>query len=254
MTQIVNKDAEAGEGRGRIRRALPALGLIAAAVSGYMSQSGGPGAVTLPVPAAPISGPEVIAQEVTLLHFARAQGIGDAIRETGVAFPDPINARLGEIRDIVQEGRTEVTAYKVDMAYSAGYLDGLEGSWDLNRLDRYTETIFQVEKGILELSDQATLRWSARLGDHDAAGLVSGAMAITVAGIAHEPIWTGPITAGTERGDLFFEVSAATRLMLAELHDAAYIPPPLLSVSDPAPVTQDPFQDLPVAGVCAVEI
>lgn len=254
MTQIVNKDAVKGEGQGRIRRSLPVLGLLAAAASGYMSQSGGPGAVTLPLPATPVYAPEMIAQEATLLHFARAQGIGDAIRETGIAFPDPVNARLDEIRDIVQEGRTEETAYKVDMAYSAGYLDALEGGWDINRLDRYTETIFQVEKGILELSDQATLRWSSRLEEQNTAGLVSFAMAITVADFAHEPIWSGPINTEVEIGDLFFEVSSATRLMLAELHDAAYIPQPLLNVSDPAPLIEDPFGDLPAASVCAVEI
>jgi len=255
MTHIMPKNESPPRGNGRIRRALPALGLIAAAISGYSSQSGGSEAVPIPEQVAQVVTVPMIAQEATLLHFARAQGIGDAIRETGIAFPEPINDRLGEIRAIVEEGRTEATAYRVDMAYSAGYLDALEGGWDLDRLDRYADSILRTEKGILELSDQATLRWSESIGREEGRALVTGTIALTVAQDPYEPIWTTSIADDPNRGSAFVEVSTAVRLLLDEMHEAAYVPAqPQNAVETSGPSVADPFDGLPPFSACGMEI
>ena len=254
MTHIALKNDATSRGNGRIRRALPALGLVAAAISGYTSQSGGSEAVPVPERVAQVVTVPMIAQEATLLHFARAQGIGDAIRETGIACPEPINDRLGEIRAIVEEGRTEATAYRVDMAYSAGYLDALEGGWDLDRLDRYAESILRTEKGILELADQATLRWSDRLGRDEGRSLVTGTIALTVAQDPYQPIWSGPIGDDPNRGAAFVEVSNEVRLMLDEMHEAAYVPAQPQNAVQTGTGVADPFDALPPFSACGMEI
>ncbi|PTX52647.1 hypothetical protein IQ03_03897 [Gemmobacter caeni] len=254
MTHIIPKNAPEPRGNGRIRRSLPALGLVAAAISGFTSQSGGSEPVPAPERVAAVVTVPMIVQEATLLHFARAQGIGDAIRETGIPFTDPINARLEEIREIVEEGRTEATAYRVDMAYSAGYLDALEGGWDLNRLENYTESIFRTERGILELSDQATLRWSEHLGLEEGRALVTGTIALTVAQDPYEPIWSGSVEEGPHRGAAFVEVSTSVRLILDEMHEAAYVPSLPRHELEARSETEDPFQGVPPFSACGMEI
>jgi hypothetical protein len=255
MTHIINKDLPPPQKSGRIRRALPALGLIAAAISGYTSQTSGAGtemAAPEQLPTA-VTAP-MIAQEATLLHFARAQGIGDAVRETGVPFPDQMNQKLSEVRQIVETGRTEGSAYRIDMAYSSGYLDALEGGWGISRLDQYVDAIFQTEKGILELADQATIRWSDDLGPEGGRELILGAMALTVVQDPYEVIWSGSITGDPQRMAASMEVSGAVRLLLDEMHEAAYVPEPVTGLTGVQAGIPDSFEDVPTTSTCTLEI
>lgn len=255
MTHLINKDLPSPQKSGRIRKALPALGLIAAAISGYTSQTGGvTPAVAAPEQVAAVVTAPMVAQEATLLHFARAQGVGDAIRETGIAFPDQMNQKLSEVREIVQTGRADGSEYRIDMAYSSGYLDALEGGWELDRLDQYVDAIFRTERGILELADQATIRWSGDLGLEGGRELVIGAMALTVARDPYEIIWSGSLEEDPQRGAAFMEVSGAVRLMLDEMHEAAYVPEPLPGMTEVRAQIADPFRDAAPTSTCALEI
>jgi hypothetical protein len=256
MTHISPNADQAPRGNGRIRKALPVLGLIATAISGLTSQSDGSQVTASPERTGSVVTVQMIAEEATLLHYARAQGVGDAIRETGIPFPDQMNEKLGTVRDLVNTARTESTGQLVDMAYSSGYLDALEGGWDLVRLERYVDTIYRTERGILELADQATLRWAGEIGLEDGRSLITGAIALTVSQDHYAPIWSGTIGEDPVRANAFVEVSGAVRRMLDAVHEAAYVPPPF---PGPGPdhagqdVT-DPFRDATPSGVCAMEI
>jgi len=254
MTHIAPKDTPTPRGNGRIRRALPLLGLIATAIGGLTFGSDGSQSLAAPETLSSVITTQMIAQDATLLHFARAQGIGDAIRETGVPFSDPMNAKLGTIREIIETARTEGTDHRIDMVYSSGYLDALEGGWDLGRLDRYADAIFQTERGILELADQATLRWSADLGREEGRALVTGAIAVTVSYDPYEPIWTGTLEEGSSRGTAFLEVSGVTRLLLDAMHEAAYVPDPAPGLTSGDADLPDPSRNTPPSGTCAMEI
>ncbi len=254
MTHLVDKNAPGPSGNGRIRRALPALGLIAAAISGYNAQSGQTEPARPPEAVARVVTAPMIAQEATLLHFARAQGVGDALRETAGPLPAPLDRSLRDTAALVEAGRTDLTAYRIDMAYSSGYLDGVEGGWGHDRLDAYLNAAFRTEIGLLELADQATLRWADAFGLEGGRALVTGAMALTVAAGPFEPIWSGPISAGTDRGAAFVEVSSAVRGLLAELNEAAYLPPPPPTMVEIGCAIVAPTSDLPPSDVCAMEI
>lgn len=254
MTYIAPKNTPTPRGNGRIRRALPTLGLIVTAIGGISSWSDRAQVLAAPEVLAPAITTKMIAEDATILHFARAQGIGDAIRETGVPFSDPLNVKLGTIREIVEAARTERTDHRIDMVYSSGYLDAVEGGWDPDRLDRYADAIFQTERGIFELADQATLRWSADLGLEGGRALVTGAIAMTVSYDPYEPIWTGTLEEGSSRGTAFLEVSGATRLLLDAIHDAAYVPDLAPGLTGPLADLPEPFRDTPPSGTCAMEI
>lgn len=256
MTHISPNPDQAPRGNGRIRKALPVLGLIATAISGLTSQSDGSQVTASPERTGKVVTVQMIADEATLLHYARAQGVGDAIRETGIPFPDQMNEKLGTVRELVETARTGGAAYQIDMAYSSGYLDALGGGWDLGRLDRYVDTIFRTERGILELADQATLRWAGEFGLENGRALITGTIALTVSQDAYAPIRSGTIGEDPVRANAINEVSGAVRRMLEEVHEAAYVPPPF---PGPAPdhagqdVT-DPFRDARPSGVCAMGI
>ena len=226
MTHLVNKEAPEPRGNGRIRRTLPALGLIAAAISGYASQPGGPETAPAPERLAPVVTVPMIVRDATLLHFARAQGVGDALRETVGPLPAPLDRSLQDTAALVEAGRTDLTAYRIDMAYSAGYLDGVEGGWGPERLQGYLNAAFRTEIALFELADQAIVRWAGPLGLEGGRALVTGTMALTVASGPLEPVWSGPISAGSDRGAAFLEVSIAVRGLLGELEEAASQPPP----------------------------
>lgn len=257
MTHLVDKNAPERGGNGRIRRTLPALGLIAAAISGYNAQSGDAARIAEPERVALVVTPPMIAQEATLLHFARAQGVGDALRETAGPLPDPLDRSLQDAAALVEAGRTDLTAYRIDMAYSAGYLDGVEGGWGPERLDAYLNAAFRTEIGLLELADQATLRWAGTFGLEEGRALVTGAMAMTVMNDPVEPIWSGPVEEPPHRGAAFIEVSVLVREMLSALEEAAYLPP-----SPPLPSTMvevgcavvAPSQSPTPPDACAMEI
>ncbi len=254
MTHLVDKNAPERGGNGRIRRTLPALGLIAAAISGYNAQTGGALPLNEPERVSVVVTPPMIAQEATLLHFARAQGVGDAIREAGTLMPDRLEESLRTAATIVEEGRTGETAYRIDMAYSAGYLDGSEGGWSAERLDGYVTRALMTEIGLLELADQATLRWAGTFGLEEGRALVTGAMAMAVMSDPFEPIWSGPVDEPPQRGIAFIEVSGAVREMLSALEEAAYLPPFPATMVEVGCTVARTSSDLPPPDVCAMEI
>lgn len=241
MTHLVDKNAPERGGNGRIRRTLPALGLIAAAISGYNAQSGDAARIAEPERVALVVTPPMIAQEATLLHFARAQGVGDAIRERTGPLPAPLGRSLEDAAAIVEGGRTGLTAHKIDMAYSAGYLEGAEGGWGPERLDAYLNATFRTEIGLLELADQATLRWAGTFGLEAGRAIVTGAMAMTVASDPFDPVWSGPLSEGAERASAFVEISSATRDLLDALDEAAL--PTLITVAREGDASPDPASD-----------
>jgi len=163
-----------------------------------------------------------------------------------------VTEKLEIIQNIVAEARTELTAYNIDMAYSSGYLDAMDGGWDVGRLNHYATSVFQTEKGIMEISDAATLRWAVRLGLEEGRALITGAIAVTVTQDPYQPIWSGTVEDSPYRGAAFIEVSSAVRLMLDEMHEAAYVSV-VLPVQDCTGVA-DPFQDTPPSNTCSMEI
>lgn len=225
MADFPDRTERSPQGRGAIRRALPALGLVAAAISGYTSQSGSNAQDLSPPDIAPLTNIPMIIQDATLLHFARAQGIGDGLREIMGKLPDSLDLSLRDAGEIVDAGRTERTAYRIDMAYSAGYLDGVEGRWEADRLDRYLDAVFRAEVGLQELADQATLRWAEEIGLDGGRALVTGVMALTVASDPLDPVQ--PRLGKNEPGlDVAFtEISRETGKLLEALDLAAYVIP-----------------------------
>jgi hypothetical protein len=231
MTFIIDKNAPTPRGNGMIRRTLPVLGLVAAAISVHAMQSGSNEAFPpLETVAAAVTAP-MIAREATVLHYARAQGIGDALRETTGPLPTRLEESLQGAVGIVAYLRTEATEHRIDMAYSAGYLDGMEGGWGADRLEGYLDAAFRTEIGLLELADRSTLRWAGTFGLEEGRAIVTGAMAMTVASAPFQPIWTGPIDENTEQGAAFLEVSTSVRSLLDVLDDAAYQPADLIAAT-----------------------
>lgn len=223
MTHLGQHNHKSQTGAGRIRRVIPLLGMISAAIHGYTSQTNGASAPPPdPELIAPLVSAEMISLDVTLLHYARAQGVGDALIEDGAVIPSRLRRAMGAVAEIVAEGRTETTAYQVDMAYSSGHLEGSEGGWSALRLDEYVSAISGTQIGIRELADQATLRWSEVFGLEEGRSFVTGTIAMTVSAEGMSPIWSGQIEDGSGRSDAFLEVSGAVRTMITSLQEAAF--------------------------------
>lgn len=218
--------------RASLRRVLPALGLVSAAIS----LAGPQFSVAKIAPALPSEPPamtvEMMAKDATLLHHARALGIGDALRETGVIFDAELQEKTVAVSQAVAEGRNPSTEVKIDMAYSDGYLDGSEGSWSVERLDAYIDRIFGAEVGFREISDQSFLRWKGQLGEEETRNMVSGTIALTVADFPEDVILATSLMSKPERFELFTSVSATVKGILDGLNDAAYFPPILESSPD----------------------
>lgn len=219
MTDIASKNGAAPQGNGRIRRALPALGLVAAAISGYSSQSSDGHAGQI-VDARPPLTVELITQEATLLHYARAQGVGDGLRESGAELPSPLQTRLDEVSDVVAAARTEQTAYQIDMAYSGGMLDASEGHWSPASLENYVQMIDFAQIGIREIADRTTLRWEDELGLDLARVSVTTSLAAALTQMVE--ISELPQLAGPMGLAVVADVSGELRPLLDHLDDTAF--------------------------------
>jgi hypothetical protein len=219
MTHIADKNVTRRSGTGRIRRALPALGLVAAAISGYSSQSSGSSSELGPEPAPPLT-VELIIQEATLLHYARAQGVGDGLREGGALLSERLERRMAEVSETVASARTDQTAYQIDMAYSAGVFDASEGRWSPASLENYVQMIDFAQIGIREIADRTTLRWEEELGLDLARVSVTTSLAAVLtqmADISELPQLSGPMGLA-----VVADVSGELRPLLDHLDDTAF--------------------------------
>lgn len=219
MTCIADKNGTGRSGNGRIRRTLPALGLVASALSGYSAQTSDTSAVQAHVVRPPLT-VEVITQEATLLHYARAQGVGDGLRESGVDMPGRLQSRLAEVSETVTSARTDQTAYQIDMAYSAGVLDASEGHWSPAYLENYVRMIDFAQIGIREIADRTTLRWEEEIGLDLARVSVTTSLAAVLtqmADISELPQLAGPMGLA-----VVADVSGELRPLLDHLDDTAF--------------------------------
>lgn len=227
----------------QVRRTLPALGLVTAAMSGYSSQSSTGASLTALDPVPPLT-VELITQEATLLHYARAQGVGDGLREAGTVLPEPLEARMSDVAMTVEGARTGRTAHKIDLAYSEGRLDAEEGSWSADALANYVRTIDFTQAGIREIADRSTLHWEAELGLERARGTVRTALAVALTEFA-EVTDLPSLNEGMGLAVLA-HVSGRLRPLLGHLEDTAFGPPetglPPGFFTDP-PVTEHASND-----------
>jgi hypothetical protein len=229
MTQIILKNEERPRGNDRIRRALPALGLVAAAITGYSAQGSGGQTGPDPDARAPLT-VELISHETTLLHHARAQGIGDGLRKMGVPFSEALAMRMTEVSEAVDAARNDRTSYQIDMAYLAGRQDASEdaseGAWSAAALETYVRTIDFAAIGIREIADRATLRWETRLGIDQSRETVRAALAVNL--MEGSEIPASLRSQGGTGLAVLADVSGHLRPLLDHLHDTAFGPPPAL--------------------------
>lgn len=122
-----------------------------ASVTALMSQGGDD--------AAKISTPSVneIVHEATTGHYARAQGVGDELHETGTPLSQTLSGHLDRLEDVMEDRRTPETAVSIDMNYSAGAVSAREGEWTPERLEGYIDRIDQMSAALeTTLSDDDT--------------------------------------------------------------------------------------------------
>lgn len=221
MDRITRKSEVRSGQRERARWLLPALGLVAAAVSGYGSEGSAPSGSAASKVWPPLT-VETIAEEATLLHYARAQGVGDGLREDGALFPQDLERQMTEVSEIVASARSPDTAYQIDMAYSTGLLDARDGGWSVAALKAYVTTIDFAGIGVREIADQATLRWEPQIGIDLARETVMQALAVTLAGGSE--VSDVSETAGTRGLAVLADVSGQLRPLLDRLNETAFGP------------------------------